>query len=144
MTPSPPDCDGWLDAGAAPPPSPQDGGRSGSEEEQRSVTETVINGSMKETVSLTVDAKTETAVFKRLVLVLTPAPHLSESPSNLRNLPGSPSHQFSDLCTKTALPRPQWWLLGDQRSNIDVLARMFSSGVEGWNIKRSVGDPMFA
>uniref|UniRef100_A0AAQ5XIZ6 Protein phosphatase 6, regulatory subunit 3 n=1 Tax=Amphiprion ocellaris TaxID=80972 RepID=A0AAQ5XIZ6_AMPOC len=33
--------------------------------EQRSITETVINGSMKETVSLTVDAKTETAVFKR-------------------------------------------------------------------------------
>lgn len=35
--------------------------------EQRSITETVINGSMKETVSLTVDAKTETAVFKRFV-----------------------------------------------------------------------------
>lgn len=35
--------------------------------EQRSITETVINGSMKETVSLTVDAKTETAVFKRSV-----------------------------------------------------------------------------
>uniref|UniRef100_A0A3Q0SHG3 Protein phosphatase 6, regulatory subunit 3 n=1 Tax=Amphilophus citrinellus TaxID=61819 RepID=A0A3Q0SHG3_AMPCI len=33
--------------------------------EHRSITETVINGSMKETVSLTVDAKTETAVFKR-------------------------------------------------------------------------------
>ncbi|KAL8170120.1 UNVERIFIED_CONTAM: hypothetical protein K2H54_064100 [Gekko kuhli] len=29
------------------------------------VTETVMNGSMKETLSLTVDAKTETAVFKR-------------------------------------------------------------------------------
>lgn len=29
------------------------------------ITETVTNGSMKETVSLTVDAKTETAVFKR-------------------------------------------------------------------------------
>nr|XP_025978645.1 serine/threonine-protein phosphatase 6 regulatory subunit 3-like isoform X2 [Dromaius novaehollandiae] len=28
------------------------------------VTETVMNGSMKETLSLTVDAKTETAVFK--------------------------------------------------------------------------------
>ncbi|XP_027885686.1 serine/threonine-protein phosphatase 6 regulatory subunit 3 isoform X4 [Xiphophorus couchianus] len=35
--------------------------------EQRSITETVINGSMKETVSLTVDAKTETAVFKRVL-----------------------------------------------------------------------------
>ncbi|XP_048401470.1 serine/threonine-protein phosphatase 6 regulatory subunit 3 isoform X2 [Stegostoma tigrinum] len=31
------------------------------------VTETVTNGSMKETVSLTVDAKTETAVFKRVL-----------------------------------------------------------------------------
>lgn len=29
------------------------------------VTETVMNGGMKETLSLTVDAKTETAVFKR-------------------------------------------------------------------------------
>ncbi|KAH1172161.1 hypothetical protein KIL84_007779 [Mauremys mutica] len=29
------------------------------------VTETVMNGSMKETLSLNVDAKTETAVFKR-------------------------------------------------------------------------------
>lgn len=38
--------------------------------EQRSITETVINGSMKETVSLTVDAKTETAVFKRFVSAL--------------------------------------------------------------------------
>lgn len=39
--------------------------------EQRSITETVINGSMKETVSLTVDAKTETAVFKRFVKLST-------------------------------------------------------------------------
>lgn len=68
------DCDGWLDAsGSAPPSHPQkDGGPSQPEEEpaacceQRSITETVTNGSMKETVSLTVDAKTETAVFKRL------------------------------------------------------------------------------
>lgn len=29
------------------------------------VTETVMNGGMKETLSLTVDAKTETAVFRR-------------------------------------------------------------------------------
>lgn len=29
------------------------------------VTETVMNGGVKETLSLTVDAKTETAVFKR-------------------------------------------------------------------------------
>lgn len=50
--------------------SPSDCGSSKTEEEapsseHRSITETVINGSMKETVSLTVDAKTETAVFKR-------------------------------------------------------------------------------
>ncbi|XP_030894265.1 serine/threonine-protein phosphatase 6 regulatory subunit 3-like isoform X3 [Leptonychotes weddellii] len=31
------------------------------------VTETVMNGGMKETLSLTVDAKTETAVFKRVL-----------------------------------------------------------------------------
>uniref|UniRef100_A0A3Q2Y778 Protein phosphatase 6, regulatory subunit 3 n=1 Tax=Hippocampus comes TaxID=109280 RepID=A0A3Q2Y778_HIPCM len=46
-------------------------GRSKMEDEttcsvQRSITDTVINGSIKETFSLTVDAKTETAVFKRL------------------------------------------------------------------------------
>lgn len=34
------------------------------------ITETVTNGSMKETLSLTVDAKTETAVFKRCVHTL--------------------------------------------------------------------------
>ncbi|XP_061140025.1 serine/threonine-protein phosphatase 6 regulatory subunit 3 isoform X4 [Syngnathus typhle] len=34
---------------------------------QRSITDTVINGSIKETFSLTVDAKTETAVFKRVL-----------------------------------------------------------------------------
>ncbi|XP_019733724.1 serine/threonine-protein phosphatase 6 regulatory subunit 3-like [Hippocampus comes] len=44
-------------------------GRSKMEDEttcsvQRSITDTVINGSIKETFSLTVDAKTETAVFK--------------------------------------------------------------------------------
>uniref|UniRef100_A0A672FGX5 Protein phosphatase 6, regulatory subunit 3 n=1 Tax=Salarias fasciatus TaxID=181472 RepID=A0A672FGX5_SALFA len=69
-----PDFDGWLGTGAASPSSaaPKDSGKSKPEEEsacgeQRSITETVINGSMKETVSLTVDAKTETAVFKRFV-----------------------------------------------------------------------------
>ncbi|XP_035521398.1 serine/threonine-protein phosphatase 6 regulatory subunit 3-like [Morone saxatilis] len=67
----PEDCDGWLGTSVASPSttSPKDCGRSKAEEEtacceQRSITETVINGSMKETVSLTVDAKTETAVFK--------------------------------------------------------------------------------
>lgn len=65
------ECDGWLGPDVvSPSSSPKDCGRStGAEEtpcsEQRSITETVINGSMKETVSLTVDAKTETAVFKR-------------------------------------------------------------------------------
>lgn len=66
------ECDGWLGNSVAAPPSNslKDCGRSKAEEEtscceQRSITETVINGSMKETVSLTVDAKTETAVFKR-------------------------------------------------------------------------------
>jgi len=70
LTPS--EGDGWLGASVASPSSisPKDCGISTAEEEtacseQRSITETVINGSMKETVSLTVDAKTETAVFKR-------------------------------------------------------------------------------
>lgn len=42
-------------------------GSDGEEEVENTdkVTETVMNGSMKETLSLTVDAKTETAVFKR-------------------------------------------------------------------------------
>lgn len=61
--PCSPDTDPWLSndttgkEGATPEP----------EEEPVSdrITETVTNGSMKETVSLTVDAKTETAVFKR-------------------------------------------------------------------------------
>lgn len=68
----PPDCDGWLQTAASAPPSDahNDSAASKAEEdaaccEQRSITETVTNGSMKETVSLTVDAKTETAVFKR-------------------------------------------------------------------------------
>lgn len=67
----PPECDGWLGTSLTSPSSTtKDCGRSKVEEEttcneQRSITETVINGSMKETVSLTVDAKTETAVFKR-------------------------------------------------------------------------------
>uniref|UniRef100_A0A8B9JEV1 Protein phosphatase 6, regulatory subunit 3 n=1 Tax=Astyanax mexicanus TaxID=7994 RepID=A0A8B9JEV1_ASTMX len=44
-------------------------GSSDAEEEPASdrITETVTNGSMKETLSLTVDAKTETAVFKRVL-----------------------------------------------------------------------------
>lgn len=71
----PPDCDGWLQTAASAPPSDahDDSAASKAEDdaaaaaccEQRSITETVTNGSMKETVSLTVDAKTETAVFKR-------------------------------------------------------------------------------
>nr|XP_020468333.1 serine/threonine-protein phosphatase 6 regulatory subunit 3 isoform X3 [Monopterus albus] len=66
----PEDCDGWMGTSVAPlSTSAKDCGRSKAEAEtscceQRSITETVINGSMKETVSLTVDAKTETAIFK--------------------------------------------------------------------------------
>lgn len=76
FNPTIPDRDGWLGTSVASPPSAsaKDCGRRKEEEEeeeeaapceQRSITETVINGSMKETLSLTVDAKTETAVFKR-------------------------------------------------------------------------------
>ncbi|XP_047246739.1 serine/threonine-protein phosphatase 6 regulatory subunit 3 isoform X4 [Girardinichthys multiradiatus] len=67
----PDECDGWMGGDVVSPSSsaPEDCERSTAVEEtpcseQRSITETVINGSMKETVSLTVDAKTETAVFK--------------------------------------------------------------------------------
>ena len=68
---SPAECDGWSAADQSPLSSPAQRLSSTEAEEeaaseQRSVTETVINGSMKETLSLTVDAKTETAVFKRL------------------------------------------------------------------------------
>ncbi|XP_034033007.1 serine/threonine-protein phosphatase 6 regulatory subunit 3 isoform X2 [Thalassophryne amazonica] len=68
----PDDCDGWLTASATPPFSSKNCGsiKVMAESaccEQRSITETVINGSMKETVSLTVDAKTETAIFKRVL-----------------------------------------------------------------------------
>lgn len=80
------DCDGWLEAGASAPSSDSQSSTavSASEEdpaccEQRSITETVTNGSMKETVSLTVDAKTETAVFKRF------AKHTSSSSSGAFN-----------------------------------------------------------
>ena len=68
----PAECDGWSPANQSPLSSPAQRLSSPEAEEeeaaseQRSVTETVINGSMKETLSLTVDAKTETAVFKRL------------------------------------------------------------------------------
>ena len=66
----PAECDGWSAADQSPLSSPAQRLSSAEPEEeaaseQRSVTETVINGSMKETLSLTVDAKTETAVFKR-------------------------------------------------------------------------------
>uniref|UniRef100_A0A3B5R6F4 Protein phosphatase 6, regulatory subunit 3 n=1 Tax=Xiphophorus maculatus TaxID=8083 RepID=A0A3B5R6F4_XIPMA len=62
-----PECDGWLGADVS------------SCSEQRSITETVINGSMKETVSLTVDAKTETAVFKRSLTDVCPPPRLDRN-----------------------------------------------------------------
>uniref|UniRef100_A0A6I8P789 Protein phosphatase 6 regulatory subunit 3 n=1 Tax=Ornithorhynchus anatinus TaxID=9258 RepID=A0A6I8P789_ORNAN len=66
-----------METSTEPPsssPAPQPSGPTGpgnsvamdaSEGGAEKVTETVMNGSMKETLSLTVDAKTETAVFKR-------------------------------------------------------------------------------
>lgn len=62
------DTDQWLPNETTPTsPRGKVGDSSDPEEEPVSdrITETVTNGSMKETVSLTVDAKTETAVFKR-------------------------------------------------------------------------------
>lgn len=65
------DTDQWL-SNETTPTSPRGKVGDGSDPEEEPVsdriTETVTNGSMKETVSLTVDAKTETAVFKRWVL----------------------------------------------------------------------------
>ncbi|KAL0968047.1 hypothetical protein UPYG_G00261610 [Umbra pygmaea] len=61
----PEESDQWPgDEAAQPHGSP--GGKTGHgpDAEETATTETVTNGSMKETVSLTVDAKTETAVFK--------------------------------------------------------------------------------
>lgn len=58
----------WPVDEAAQPVSPgRKAGGAEAEEEPAGdrITETVTNGSMKETLSLTVDAKTETAVFKR-------------------------------------------------------------------------------
>lgn len=56
---------GW-DGGEGSPALPADSAADREPAVSR-VTETVTNGLMKETVSLTVDAKTETAVFKRRV-----------------------------------------------------------------------------
>lgn len=62
------DTDQWL-PNETTPTSPRGKVGDGSDPEEETVsdriTETVTNGSMMETVSLTVDAKTETAVFKR-------------------------------------------------------------------------------
>lgn len=57
----------WPEDAAPCGPKAAPAGGSDAEEEPAGdrVTETVTNGSMKETLSLTVDAKTETAVFKR-------------------------------------------------------------------------------
>lgn len=61
------DTDQWLSNDITPTFPSGKAEASEPEEEPTSdrITETVTNGSMKETVSLTVDAKTETAVFKR-------------------------------------------------------------------------------
>ncbi|XP_051885599.1 serine/threonine-protein phosphatase 6 regulatory subunit 3 isoform X4 [Pristis pectinata] len=69
------------------------------------VTETVTNGSMKETVSLTVDAKTETAVFKRVLksyradIKLSTSEDVSSkyvSPDNLEAPKVTPTSQSND------------------------------------------------
>lgn len=59
------DSDQWPGDEAAQLASSPGGKAGGSDAEESVTTETVTNGSMKETVSLTVDAKTETAIFKR-------------------------------------------------------------------------------
>ncbi|XP_072905709.1 serine/threonine-protein phosphatase 6 regulatory subunit 3 isoform X5 [Hemitrygon akajei] len=63
------------------------------------VTETVTNGSMKETVSLTVDAKTETAVFKSEDIKLSTSEDVSSkymSQDNLEPLKVTPTSQSND------------------------------------------------
>lgn len=55
----------WPGDEAAQPASYPGRKAGASDAEETVTTETVTNGSMKETVSLTVDAKTETAIFKR-------------------------------------------------------------------------------
>ncbi len=83
------DTDQWL-PNETTPTSPRGRVEDSSDPEEEPVsdriTETVTNGSMKETVSLTVDAKTETAVFKRWVLqVSLTVPRITSSSPFLRD-----------------------------------------------------------
>ncbi|XP_057691722.1 serine/threonine-protein phosphatase 6 regulatory subunit 3 isoform X6 [Corythoichthys intestinalis] len=59
---------------------------------QRSMTDTVINGSLKETFSLTVDAKTETAVFKRVL-----KSYRSEKCKYTMEFPNGPREEMSNI-----------------------------------------------
>ncbi|XP_038664134.1 serine/threonine-protein phosphatase 6 regulatory subunit 3 isoform X3 [Scyliorhinus canicula] len=77
------------------------------------ITETVTNGSMKETVSLTVDAKTETAVFKRVLKSYCEEVKLSTSedvsskyvlPENLETSKLTPTSQSNDYRTDGLKP----------------------------------------
>ncbi|XP_075905366.1 serine/threonine-protein phosphatase 6 regulatory subunit 3 isoform X3 [Nelusetta ayraudi] len=69
--------------------------------EQRSITETVINGSMKETVSLTVDAKTETAVFKSDDEKSAASENLSDATECLESEKGSLKSSAAAGCPQT-------------------------------------------
>ncbi|XP_078076791.1 serine/threonine-protein phosphatase 6 regulatory subunit 3 isoform X8 [Mustelus asterias] len=63
------------------------------------ITETVTNGSMKETVSLTVDAKTETAVFKSEEVKLSTSEDVSSKyvlPESLETSKLTPTSQSND------------------------------------------------
>uniref|UniRef100_A0A8B9JEX4 Protein phosphatase 6, regulatory subunit 3 n=1 Tax=Astyanax mexicanus TaxID=7994 RepID=A0A8B9JEX4_ASTMX len=81
-------------------------GSSDAEEEPASdrITETVTNGSMKETLSLTVDAKTETAVFKRYDFLFA-RKVFSSSPS-LNPTPLPPKKKNLASCHTARNPTP--------------------------------------
>ncbi|XP_041052788.1 serine/threonine-protein phosphatase 6 regulatory subunit 3 isoform X3 [Carcharodon carcharias] len=71
------------------------------------ITETVTNGSMKETVSLTVDAKTETAVFKSEEVKLSTSEDVSSkyvSPENLETPKLTSTSQSNDYRTDGLKP----------------------------------------
>ncbi|XP_013888638.1 serine/threonine-protein phosphatase 6 regulatory subunit 3 [Austrofundulus limnaeus] len=101
----PEESDDWLGScvvSSSSSPPPKDCGKSKTEEEQRSITETVINGSIKETVSLTVDAKTETAVFKRVLKSYRDEEKLSSSDKYLvvENVESGISSSATACCPK--------------------------------------------
>ncbi|XP_067902516.1 serine/threonine-protein phosphatase 6 regulatory subunit 3 isoform X5 [Heterodontus francisci] len=71
------------------------------------ITETVTNGSMKETVSLTVDAKTETAVFKSEEVKLSTSEDVSSKyvvTENLETSKLAPTSQSNDYRTDGLKP----------------------------------------